>query len=412
MFSKILMYYSIIYLIHSLIKKNLKKYRREKNRENKLNLSIDKKLFSKVNMKEDIDINQDINQDINENINQDINEDLYQDINENINQDINKDLYQDINENLYQDINKDLYQDINEDLYQDINEDINQDINCKSSIFSKINNEKDILYKKNVDINDLYKNLFNKNKNIQKNNNNKNSNCNDETSLVLYRENIHKKYNANEGLSLCFKENTEKNHNSDKDLSLFLEEQSFSENTENNINEFILLEQKNKKSIKEISIFKKCISNYIIPENDFSNKLVFNFEAKNNNYYKIICKMILNNINNVILKISNNNKEFIYNIEESLKINEFSFVLDNNQFNNDNISIHLYFYNNYEQIEINDFYIEVIEKPILKATDPIIILNINDNYKPIYIDVCNILDFIDCNNVNDYNNMNDYPFSI
>ena len=33
MFSKILMYYSIIYLIHSLIKKNLKKYRKEKNRE-------------------------------------------------------------------------------------------------------------------------------------------------------------------------------------------------------------------------------------------------------------------------------------------------------------------------------------------------------------------------------------------
>ena len=112
--------------------------------------------------------------------------------------------------------------------------------------------------------------------------------------------------------------------------------------------------------------------------------------------------MTVNNIENINLKISNNNEEFVYNIEESSKINKFSFVLDNNQFNNENISINLFFYNNNKKIDINNFYIEIIEKPILKAIDPIIIFNVNNNYNPIYIDTCNILDFIDYNMNDDY----------
>ena len=180
----------------------------------------------------------------------------------------------------------------------------------------------------------------------------------------------------------------------------------YQKNVDININEetaLVLskLSKKNFKTNKEISIFKKTISHYIIPENDNCNNLVFNIETKNNNYYKIICNMILNNVENVSLKISNDNKEFIYDMEESLKINEFSFVLDNNQFNNDNISINLYFYNDYKQIEIDNFYIEIIEKPKVKEIDPIIIFNVNDNYKPIYINVCNILDYINYNDIND-----------
>ena len=346
MFSKILMYYSIIYLIHSVIKKKFKKYRKEK-------IKNDKEIFS---FEKNNNSSMDLSQSSKEN-------------------------------NKYKD----------------------------PKLFNEINNKKCIYTENNqneINVN----NYFSKFTDINR--------------------------NANEGFSLfsgehlCSNENTEMNRNFDLDIdididsSLFSGEQYSNENIENNHNEMEvnryfpkftnenILKNKNslilsKKIYKETSIFKKCISNYIVPENDNCNNLVFNFETKNNNYYKIICKMILNNIENINLKISNNNKEFIYNIEESSKINEFSFVLDNNQFNNDNISINLYFYNDNKQIEINDLYIEIIEKPILKAIDPIIIFNINNNYKPIYINICNILDFIDYNNENEYNNnMNDSPFFI
>ena len=170
----------------------------------------------------------------------------------------------------------------------------------------------------------------------------------------------------------------------------------------------VLCEEKlNKKSIdKEILVFEKYILNYIVPENDtFNNNLLFDFKTNDNYYYKIICKMTLNNIENIKLVITDNNKQFIYKTEEFLnKINEFSFVLDNNQFNhNEKILIYLYFYNNNKQIEINDFYIEIIQKPLIKAIDPIIIFNNNNNYNPIYINVCNILDFTDYKNKNNDN---------
>jgi hypothetical protein len=295
MFSKILIYYSIIYLIHSVIKKNLKKYKKYKNREIKKNLnlneelSMDKEILYRMYTKKNIDINENINE-------------------------------------------KSLSF---------------SEINIKEKKIYNINNEEVILHQKNIDINDLYKNLFNKSKNIKQN-------CDiNENSLVLCEEKL------------------------------------------------------NKKSIdKEILVFEKYILNYIVPENDtFNNNLLFDFKTNDNYYYKIICKMTLNNIENIKLVITDNNKQFIYKTEEFLnKINEFSFVLDNNQFNhNEKILIYLYFYNNNKQIEINDFYIEIIQKPLIKAIDPIIIFNNNNNYNPIYINVCNILDFTDYKNKNNDN---------
>jgi len=68
MFSKILIYYSIIYLIHSVIKKNLKKYKKYKNREIKKNLnlneelSMDKEILYRMYTKKNIDINENINE--------------------------------------------------------------------------------------------------------------------------------------------------------------------------------------------------------------------------------------------------------------------------------------------------------------------------------------------------------------
>jgi len=153
----------------------------------------------------------------------------------------------------------------------------------------------------------------------------------------------------------------------------------------------------NRKKFEDNIILSEKKDNIIL--NNINNFLIFNFDVKENNFYKIKCYINTINIKNIKLIISNENKRFIYDCSENDNdnINIFEFILDNNNFeNNENISLYLMFYNDNDNIIINNLNIEIIEKNI-NNNNPIIIFNINEIYNPIYINENNILDYKEYN---------------
>ena len=136
-----------------------------------------------------------------------------------------------------------------------------------------------------------------------------------------------------------------------------------------------------------------------------NNFIIYNFESKENCYYKIKCKLYTQNVKNIKLIISNDKKRFVYDFcEHNLidkEINEYGFILDNNIFeNSEKISVYVIFCDIYNSIKINNIFIEITEKKIDCKNDPIIIFDVNGNYYPLYFTVSNILDYIEYTNKN------------
>jgi hypothetical protein len=83
-------------------------------------------------------------------------------------------------------------------------------------------------------------------------------------------------------------------------------------------------------------------------------------------------KLFTNDIDNIKLIISNENKRFIYdynenNIMNDNKIKEYGFILDNYFETDSKIYIYLLFYNELlSNIKIDNIFIEIIEKPYVK----------------------------------------------
>ena len=250
-------------------------------------------------------------------------------------------------------------------------------------------------------INNTYK-ISKKNENIQetvnKNSLSDESDNSDEENknnyqLVIYKENSFLKttnkikHNLLEIYDNFFK-GKKKKIESDIDINLF--KKDMKEDMQNN---------------KDIIIFSDSRNNYKIDKLD--NSLIYKFNVKNNFYYKIKCKFFFKDgdyVENIKLIISANNKRFLYNFCESnlinKNINEYGFILDNNNFNIDGeIKINFTFDFKSIQININNMFIEIIEKKNNNSDLPIIIFDVNKNYYPLYFDIINILDYIE--NIND-----------
>ena len=107
----------------------------------------------------------------------------------------------------------------------------------------------------------------------------------------------------------------------------------------------------------------------------------------------------MENVCNIKVMISENKDENKKYEEEIKDLTEFRFILDNNQFTfeeNKIIDIYIYFLNKInnnemEEITINDFFIDIIEKPIKKSKDALLIHYINNRYKPYFLERCNII---------------------
>lgn len=134
------------------------------------------------------------------------------------------------------------------------------------------------------------------------------------------------------------------------------------------------------------------------------NKIIYSFETKKEYIYKIICNIKISKINKIEVVISNEIKDFIYEIDLLENINECGFILDNNNFLDDNIKITLIYYNkeNSNNLLIDYIKFNLIEKckdnydP--KINLPIIIFDVNKRYNPIYFKESNILNNISINN--------------
>ena len=218
-------------------------------------------------------------------------------------------------------------------------------------------------------------------KNSKKNNCNKEDDIN-KYALIVYKHKKKSNYNLKDVYDNFF---NKKNHNIKKEKI-----------DKNILNTF------NYTKLEDNIIFNDKKDNIIL--NNIDNFLIFNFDVKENNFYKIKCYLNTININNIKLIISNENKRFIYDCSESDLLNDndniniFEFILDNNNFeNNENISLYLMFYNNNtNNMIINNLNIEIIEKN-KNNNNSIIIFNINEIYNPIYINENNILDYKEYN---------------
>jgi hypothetical protein len=164
-------------------------------------------------------------------------------------------------------------------------------------------------------------------------------------------------------------------------------------------------EELKKNSKKDIIIENILLDNkdtdIIIKQNNINNFLIYKFETNNNFLYKINCEINVNNIENIKLVITDESKKFIYDYKKNIvnynTINNYQFILDNNQFTFDNKKIiycYLFFDNKNEEINIKNISFNVIEKSIIKSVDSIIIFNINNKSYPLFTDTCNILDYI------------------
>jgi hypothetical protein len=138
---------------------------------------------------------------------------------------------------------------------------------------------------------------------------------------------------------------------------------------------------------------------------DNLNELIWSFETKSEYLYKIKTCLKLNSENaceNIELTIKDiDGNAFIYdyilnNIDEysDKNIYDFSFILDNNEFGDNNITVELNVGNSQDMYKIDSCMIEIIEKKLEKNVEqtPILIFDVNERYTPIYFNETNILD--------------------
>jgi hypothetical protein len=260
------------------------------------------------------------------------------------------------------------------------------------------------VYVETIHENDLHGNYLLKNNNF---NTKINNYCVDDkvndSSIVLYKNELNEqnKYNTvNEH---------KKKYNLKEIYNNFFN--GIKTNIKNDINPDYL-KTNFKKTEKPIGIIKENLYNVII-NNQYNNSFKWEFSTKNDKIYKLKSYLKINSqssIRNIELDISDNNgNSFIYdyilydyetnynnnmNNEINENIYNFSFILDNNYFNENKIIIKIDFKkDNLNEIEytFDEVFMEVIEKNIIEET-PILIFDVNEKYTPIYFNKNNILD--------------------
>jgi hypothetical protein len=282
----------------------------------------------------------------------------------------------------------------------------NNDIELNKNNDIELNKNNDIELNKNINKNndiELNKNI---NKNINKNNDielNKNDNINKKLfPKILVKENNNKKIEIEENNQLIIYNNLSLDKNN-IDINLL------------NLSKNELKNKKYKKIFVENCIYNKSIENILIDKDSLNNYIIFNFNVYPEYIYKISVNIKVNNIDNIKIIIKDENDEYTYNHLDNLEyynyidydgINKFDFILDNNEFiincedniQNKLIYIYIYFYNKNEIIIENITY-NVFQKNIIKSQESLIIYNVNNSIYPIFTNVCNILDYIEDENL-------------
>jgi len=213
------------------------------------------------------------------------------------------------------------------------------------------------------------------------------NNLNECTTLVLYKQVVdntpRKKYNLKNIYNNFFN--------------------GIREDVKNDINPIHLKTEFKKRDTPHILL--KDIKNDFMIAKDNLNELVWSFETKSEYLYKIKTYLKLNSKNeceSIELTIRDiDGNAFIYdyvlhNIDEDSKTNiyDFSFILDNNEFGDNNITIKLNLGDSEKIYKIDSCMNEIIEKKLEKSVEqtPILIFDVNDRYTPIYFNEKNILD--------------------
>ena len=253
-------------------------------------------------------------------------------------------------------------------------------------------------------------------KNTLDNKINENINCDNNINDINTKK-IYKDYDIN---NINTKENYQKEHNNiNNELILYHKQNIINKNDIDidllNLSKKELKNKNNKNILIEKIILNQNTNNIVIENNSSNNYLIYEFNVCSNHKYKIMGNILVNSINNIKIIIKDNLKSYIYNHIDNIDkykyehnkvgINTFEFIIDNCEFtfnNEKTIYIYIYFYNN-EDITIKDININIIQRNIIKSQDAIIIYKVNDNIYPLFVNVCNILDYID--NENENNNI-------
>jgi hypothetical protein len=253
-------------------------------------------------------------------------------------------------------------------------------------------------------------NEFNENsEEINENNLNKNNKDIEQNKTNLSESNRDKELFSEEQNS---KENINK-HNKENINQLIIYEKPYNKFKNNididllNLSKMELKNKKNQKILVENCIYNESIDNVFIENELVNNYLLYNFKVYTNYLYKISVNIKVNNVDNIKIIITDNSesKKYIYNHLDNIEnynynikngISNFSFILDNNEFimnlSEQMIYIYIYFYKK-DNIIIENISCNVIQKNSIKSQDSLIIYNVNNSVYPIFLDVCNILDY-------------------
>jgi hypothetical protein len=139
-------------------------------------------------------------------------------------------------------------------------------------------------------------------------------------------------------------------------------------------------------------ILKENKENILLKIDD--RQIKYSFISKKEYSYKIKFSLNSKDIDNIKLIISNNKKNFTYNYDEHNimkdKIYKYDFTLDNNIFEDDIIDIYLLIISSSTILNINNIFIEIIEKSI-NEKKPLLIITINKKNIPLYSETSNII---------------------
>jgi hypothetical protein len=235
----------------------------------------------------------------------------------------------------------------------------------------------------------LNKNEFDKNKLI--NNHRKNNQEQYENNKEQY-ENNQEQYENNQ-LIVYHNENILNKNKNEIDIKLL---NLSKDELKNKIN--------NQKILIESCIYNINTDNILIENNSSNNYIIYNFNVLPKYNYKVLIDIVVNNIDNIKIIISDEKNKYIYNHTDNIEnysydilngIKTFNFILDNNEFTFDKskiIYIHIYFYNK-SNIIIDNIKCNVLQRNIIKSHDSLIIYKVNNSIYPIFTNVCNILNY-------------------
>ena len=159
---------------------------------------------------------------------------------------------------------------------------------------------------------------------------------------------------------------------------------------------------------KTTHVEEVLIENILFTENksnieltDDNNFIFYKFKPKKDHFYKIRFNSTTTNVKSIKLILSNDREYFNYENTDERNIDDYQFILDNLQFEDDcdNIDIYIHFYkdqNDYfndQKMIINNMSFTINEKDSLNNKSSLIIFSINDFNYPIFLKNNNIFDF-------------------